>query len=228
MSEQEDRRMQDCWNTIGVWGEGDKRCPELERVIHCRNCQVYASFGRQRLDQEATVEYLQEWSDVISGDVEKISGKLQSFFVFRIGLEWLALPAGVVQDVAEITDNSIIHSLPHRKNDILLGLVGVRGKLELCFSLGHLLGIGRGEKPQKITKYLAPARLVVTEHKRQKFVFPVSQVHGSIKFSLGKLRRLKLDGGKSFDLGIISANKEIQARLLKIDGVFDALTKCVL
>jgi len=33
----------DCWNRIGVFG--DKSCPQLERHIHCRNCEVY---GAQR------------------------------------------------------------------------------------------------------------------------------------------------------------------------------------
>ena len=36
-----------CWNQIGV--QGDATCPELPKVVHCRNCPVYAAGGRALL-----------------------------------------------------------------------------------------------------------------------------------------------------------------------------------
>jgi Magnesium chelatase, subunit ChlI len=41
------RERNDCWNQIGVFGDGT--CPELAKVIHCRNCPVYAAGGRSLL-----------------------------------------------------------------------------------------------------------------------------------------------------------------------------------
>ncbi|HEY9052840.1 MAG TPA: chemotaxis protein CheW, partial [Gammaproteobacteria bacterium] len=32
----------DCWNKIGVWGNEKPRCPQLDELIHCNNCPVYA------------------------------------------------------------------------------------------------------------------------------------------------------------------------------------------
>ena len=37
--------------------------------------------------------------------------------------------------------NRLIHSLPHRRQGIVLGLVNVRGELLICVSLARLLGI---------------------------------------------------------------------------------------
>ena len=31
----------DCWNTIGIRGDGS--CPELARLAHCQNCPVYVT-----------------------------------------------------------------------------------------------------------------------------------------------------------------------------------------
>ena len=33
---EDDAHIDDCWNRIGV--HGDKQCPLLERLVHCRNC----------------------------------------------------------------------------------------------------------------------------------------------------------------------------------------------
>ena len=66
-----------------------------------------------------------------------------SAFVFRTGGEWLALSAKLIQ---EVVDMGVIHSLPHRNSTILRGVVNIRGKLELCFSIGVILGIERFER----------------------------------------------------------------------------------
>ena len=41
----------DCWNRIGVWGTETPRCPKLEDVVHCRNCEVYSAAGRLVLER---------------------------------------------------------------------------------------------------------------------------------------------------------------------------------
>ena len=63
-----------------------------------------------------------------------------SALLFRINAEWLALPTQAFQEVAE---HRLVHSLPHRRQGIVLGLVNIRGELLICVSLGHLLGLER-------------------------------------------------------------------------------------
>ena len=40
----------DCWNKIGVRGDGS--CPELEKHIHCRNCPTYTAAASMLLDRD--------------------------------------------------------------------------------------------------------------------------------------------------------------------------------
>ena len=48
--------LNDCWNKIGVRGDGS--CPELERHAHCRNCPVYSAAAAQLLDAELPAGHL--------------------------------------------------------------------------------------------------------------------------------------------------------------------------
>ncbi len=50
----------DCWSHIGV--SGDRTCPELSSVIHCRNCPVFTTAARTFFDRPAPEGYLADWS----------------------------------------------------------------------------------------------------------------------------------------------------------------------
>jgi chemotaxis-related protein WspD len=84
----------DCWNQIGVAGDGT--CPELEKVIHCRNCPVYSAGGRHLPEREPPEDYLREWTRALAEekDEDKAADTL-SVLIFRLGQEWLALPTHV-------------------------------------------------------------------------------------------------------------------------------------
>ena len=43
--------------------------------------------------------------------------------------------------IAEVAERRVIHSLPHRRTGIVLGVVNVRGELLVCVSLAQLLGV---------------------------------------------------------------------------------------
>ena len=66
--------------------------------------------------------------------------------VFRVESEWMALGAGLF---AEIVDDMSIHTLPHRKTPILLGLVNVHGEIQLCVSLKHLMNLEEAPAPKQ-------------------------------------------------------------------------------
>jgi len=141
----------DCWNRIGI--PGDRSCPELQAHIHCRNCPVFASAARTFFDRSAPANYLAEWTQWLAGspaaassessksgspDEQDRNRELISVLIFRLGQEWLAFRT---QTVAEVNLPRPVHRIPHRSNEILIGLVNLRGQLQLCVSLHGLLGV---------------------------------------------------------------------------------------
>lgn len=176
----------DCWKRIGVWSTAEERCPELVNAVHCRNCPVYISAGRHLLDREIPQGYRKGWTSVFAKVKAEKKVTAHSAFVFRTGGEWLALPAKLIQEVLEF---GVIHTLPHRSNAVLRGVVNIRGKLELCFSIGAVLGIERFEKRDKQgEKYFSPPRMVVAERHGERIVFPVTEVYGSFRYADGMLQ----------------------------------------
>lgn len=133
----------DCWNTIGVNGNGS--CRELARVTHCRNCGVYAAAAAQLLDRPVSGEERRAWTAHYAAEVGTRSATRTSVVIFRLGEEWLALPTGVFQEVSEVRVGLQLHRLPHRGRSLVLGLVNLRGELLVCASLGRLLGIENAE-----------------------------------------------------------------------------------
>lgn len=177
----------DCWNKIGVWGDPEKRCIELKRVLHCRNCNKYSAAGRSLLDRNASPEDKQEWTSLLAKEKQAKNFHTKSAFIFRAGGEWLALPAILIREVVNM---GAIHSIPHRSSLILRGLVNIRGKLEICVSIGGVLGIERAIKEPVIGVYATPERLVVASHESQTIVFPVTEVLGHVRYTMEMLRDL--------------------------------------
>lgn len=177
----------DCWNRIGVWGAHDLRCSKLDKLGHCRNCPLYSEIGRKLLDRPLSPGYRQELDRVFAKDTSKKEQQKNSAFVFRAGEEWLALPAYLIQ---EVVDMGPIHSLPHRSSRIFRGIVNIRGKLELCVSIGGVLRI---EPHRRNTEgVLTPERLVVASKDGQDLVFPVSEVLGIIHYQPEMLQELPI------------------------------------
>ena len=185
------RQVNNCWNNIGVYG--DRTCKELETVIHCRNCPVYSTAGRSLLERDVPVDYLNEWTAILASHhppplavgnqaAFRIGRAADTFsaIVFRLSNELFALPVGVLQ---EVTHQCAIHTLPHRSNDLFLGLVNIRGEILLCASLSHLLGL-ETMKPLSIDKN---CRMLVVG-KNGKWVFPVNEVHRIYRFHLNEFK----------------------------------------
>src|SRR3954470_1625658 len=137
----------DCWNQIGT--SGDASCPELRTHVHCRNCPVFASAARAFFDRPAPGGYLAEWTRWLAQSEEPggheagepIAGGERDrvgVLIFRLGQEWLAFRT---QTVAEVTLPRPVHRIPHRSSEVLIGLVNLRGQLQLCISLSGLLGV---------------------------------------------------------------------------------------
>jgi len=216
--------IEDCWNIIGVWSSTKNRCPELAKVIHCRNCLVYAGTGRRLLNRFFSPDYQQELTSMLAEEKKEEPANLKSAFVFRTGGEWLALSAHLIQSVV---DMGVIHTLPNISNKVLRGVVNVRGKLEICVSIGGVLGIERLERDDKTSTYLAPERLVVAAYEGQALTFPVSEVMGVVRYHKDMIRDLPVTvaGSKSvYTCGILLFN-DIDIGFLKDEPLFKSLTR---
>lgn len=161
----------DCWNRIGVMGDGS--CAKLGEVVHCRNCPVYSSARAQLLDRTPPPGYQREWTKHFSQARAATTPGKVSAVIFRIGAEWLALCTRAFHEVAE---RRPMHSVPHRQNGIVLGLINFRGELLVCVSLSRLLGIADEHPPQPLWK--PDDRLMIVEWDGKFLAFPVDEIHG--------------------------------------------------
>lgn len=178
-------KINDCWNRIGVWSKSDRSCEQLPQYIHCANCPVFSSAGRQLLNNAPPEGYLLEWAEFLSVEQKEKERNTSSVILFRLGDEWLGMPSGLVDELVPMRK---IHRVPHRKSAILRGLVTIRGELQICVSMGNLLNITRGEiSGTNVIKGIYE-RLMVISLKGAKYVFPVSEVRGVHRYGAAAVR----------------------------------------
>jgi chemotaxis-related protein WspD len=187
--------LDECWKRIGT--RGDQSCPALAEWTRCLNCPVYERAAARLLDRPV-VEAEYAVADVGAGEIRQ-SSETQSAVVFRVADEWLALPTDTLQQIEDLRP---IHTLPHRRNRVVLGLVNVRGALTVAVSLGELLRLdmtaatkaaanaaaastGAGASAARSGRY---ARMLVAAHECEPVVFPVDEVHGVIRYAAGTLK----------------------------------------
>jgi chemotaxis-related protein WspD len=172
----------DCWNKIGV--HGDASCPELKQYAHCRNCPVFSAAAVTLLDRDAPAGYIVDWTSHFAKTIEVEEPDTHSAVIFRLGAEWFALPALIFDEVAELRT---IHSLPHRRSSVVLGLVNVRGELIICVSLAKMLSVEEAPlKPDGAS--VADGRLVVIRHEGARMAFPVDEVERTHRYHPRELR----------------------------------------
>jgi chemotaxis-related protein WspD len=203
--------LNDCWNQIGVMG--DRTCGELKTVIHCRNCNVYSAAGRSLLERDAPPEYLQEWTNILSetstqqvgvgeGTLVRATDTL-SVIIFRLGNERLALPVNILQ---EVTSPYSMHTVPHRSNNVFLGLINIRGETLLCISLRDLLGL-EPAAASAVSQTISPQRMIVAGKSESKWVFPVDEVYGTYRFHLNEFKAAPVvisKASEAFTKGVIT------------------------
>ena len=162
----------DCWNKTGV--RGDRSCERLATHTHCRNCEVHANAAHAIVQRELPPGYQSEWADYFAEEETTQVARDRSALVFRIGGEWLALPTRLSLSVADITRP---HALPHRRNNILTGVVGVKGRLYPCVSLAGVLSIDTSAPPPAVGRRVYP-RMLVMQFGQQAYALPVDDLLG--------------------------------------------------
>lgn len=109
----------------------------------------------------------------------------RSAFLFRLGPEWLGLPSSVVDEVVETRG---IHTLPHRREGLVRGIVNVRGRLLICITLEQLFQLGAAASPVRSRQSVLSRRLVVLTMQGHRLAFEADEVHGSHRYNPDSLR----------------------------------------
>ncbi|MBI5691829.1 MAG: purine-binding chemotaxis protein CheW [Verrucomicrobia bacterium] len=166
----------DCWKRIGIWG--DRSCAELKTYLHCRNCPVYSAGAARLLDAEVPETYLSGHARHYAEAKQEVRHRAHSVVIIRVASEWFALATTVFREVAPLRP---VHSLPHRRDRIVTGLVNIRGELLICISLAATLGL-TAEAGRERT-----ARLAVVSREGDRFVFVADEVAGLHRYDDAEL-----------------------------------------
>jgi chemotaxis-related protein WspD len=186
--------LDDCWRRIGV--QGDASCARLTEHIHCRNCPVHARAAVTLLDQlpvdaDGAGERALTWRSAPSSAPVSAPTRTLSCLVFRVGPEWLALPAAAL---AEVSAPCPLHTLPHRRHPAIVGLASVRGSLLVCISLARLLGVVAeppSADPAGANGGVAQGgRLLIMGHGRDALAMPVDEIAGVERVDMASLKPL--------------------------------------
>jgi chemotaxis-related protein WspD len=183
----------DCWNRVGV--RGDSSCPELLEHVHCRNCPAYSAAASDVLDIDVPNDYLQHWTKLVALERSFTASEMRSAVVFRIGDERLALPSGILREIADLRT---IHSLPHRRTQTILGLVAIRGELLVCVSLRPILGLPPSAGRPSGAKGSPERRLLVVGRDANRLAIEVDEVYGIERYHPGDVHPVPSTLAKAF------------------------------
>lgn len=186
----------DCWNQIGIWGE--RTCRELATVKHCYSCPIYTDVGRGLLERDVPPGYLEEWTELLAiprnDKHHQFHHRKVAVIIFRLGQEWMALPAHLFE---QVTPPRVVHTLPHRSNQILRGIVNIRGNILLCVSLHHLLGVS-SQSTNRSNDDLSPTstplspvvyqRMIVMKRQGETWVAAIDELYGVQTIHLEELQ----------------------------------------
>lgn len=211
----------DCWNRIGDRARQDVRCEQLRKVGLCRNCPIFIDAGRRLLDRPLSDEYRQQLNERYGSPPPSPKIHSGKSFIFRAGNEWLGINSSLIQ---EVVDMAPIHSIPHKSSRIFRGIVNIRGRLELCVSIGGVLRLEPGSKKYG---YTSPERLIVVVKADQSVVFPVSEVLGQVQYDEEDIKPVPvtISGSKAvYTKGILTMDSK-DIGLLDDDLLFRILTR---
>lgn len=207
-----------CWNQIGVGG--DASCARLAAVGHCRNCDEYSSAGRSLFDREPSGPVREDWSRLLAEPKATAATGTESFIVFQVRDEYLALRTVLLEHV---TDARPVHSVPPRSNPVFTGLVNVDGELLPCFSTAAALQL------QDANAAPTTGRILVLRHDAVRLACVVDRVIGVVRLCPGDLETppVTLARYSHALTRAVFAVKGKRAGLLDTDKFIDRLMKSV-
>ena len=203
-----------------------------------QNYCAYITAGAQLLNRPTPPTYKAQQTEQVSQQLladckQGESAKPLSLLVFRLGQEWLALPARLCQ---QILSPLPFHTLPHRSNRTLLGIVNVRGQLLLKVCLKETLGlnashVARVARPTELTSVNVYPRMVILEktvdnHCADIWAFDVDELYGVHSVSLSQLESAAgMASSEETCVCNVFAWREQRVSVLDDDRLFNALRK---
>lgn len=210
-----------CWNRIGV--RGDSSCERLVEYVRCLNCPVFETAAARLLERPIPLVDLAQ-HDVSAPTQHTTQGASESFLIFRIGDEWLALPTPIFKRIVQTRP---IHTLPHRQHRAVLGVVNVQGELLVCLSLAHLLGFEPDTAARDDKARHDLPRLLVVSRAEEHAVFPVDQVDGVHRIALSTFcpPPATLSHAAASHTRAVAPWRGMTVGLLDADALFDTLNR---
>ena len=159
--------------------------------------------ARTFFDREPPPHYLEEWVERLAQPEEHVKQDLLSLVIFRLYDEYLAVQT---RWLVEVTLPQPIHAIPHRTNEVVLGLVNIRGQLRICFSAHGLLGVALPAVSQQTHRsdaistapYAASLeRMLILHDRSEQWVFPVEEVLGVHRLPVRDLHSVPSTFGKA-------------------------------
>ena len=213
----------DCWNRIGV--RGDSSCERLVEHVRCLNCPVFETAAAKRLERPIPRVDLSQHDDRAPLRTQHdAQGASESFLVFRIGDEWLALPTSIFKRIVQTRP---IHTLPHRQHRAVLGVVNVQGELLVCLSLAYLLGFETDAAAREDRARQNLPRLLVVARGEEHAVFPVDQVDGVHRIAVANFfpPPATLSQAAAAHTRAVVPWRGMSVGLLDADALFDTLNR---
>jgi len=161
---------------------------------------------------------LRETTERIATPLQDTRTETESAFVFRVRDEWFALPTAVCERALE---RCIVHSVPHRRGGVLLGIGSVEGDLIPVVALAAVL------HPRGESGAAAETRVLLLNRQRRRFAAPVDEVYGVVRYDPADLLPLPATTAAStFVSGLLSRGDRSVA-LLDPARLIDALARGV-
>ena len=134
------------------------------------------------LDRESSLEDLESYKEKIRKAPKKEKKSKLVFFLFRLEQEWFALSASCIKAVNPTTQT---HSLPHKSNEILLGITNVEGIFIPEIDLKNLLKIDL-KTGSSVNKHLS----ILIQSNSQTFIFKTDEIQGIISIDEKQIEAL--------------------------------------
>ncbi|MBM3222949.1 MAG: hypothetical protein FJZ47_03975 [Candidatus Tectomicrobia bacterium] len=147
-----------------------------------------------------------------------------SVLIFRLGTRHVALPTAICKEVAE---RGPIHTLPHRRHPLLLGLVNIRGTLQPCLSLSQLLGLPRGDDETASPR--SAQQFLVVENQGDLWVFLVDAIYSIQDMTITAIQSVPTtpEAGMAPYVGGSFSYEAHDVLYLDLEGVWTTLRKAM-
>lgn len=141
------------------------------------------------LERQPDPAYLDQWTNLLAKPKEETEKIGTSVIIFRLDHEWLAINSNVF---CEVLSYKKVHRIPHRTNNILMGLVNYQGMLRLCVNMHHFLTIN-----QETDSHDPYFRMVSIQKENEQWIFPVNEVYGIFHANIHDLQSPPITVAKS-------------------------------